>query len=295
MIPIIQQLINGLVIGAIFSLIALGLTMIYGVLRVLHFAHGAVYMLGAYFGFVLLSTYTNNIWISLLISSILTGILGILISVLIYNPIIKAKTHPIAPLIAGLGAYMVLSELARIIWGPYTRSFSIGFSLINFNLGAFSLSFGQLSILLITISIIIILHFFLKYTKLGLSIRAVSQDPDTSSIYGVNVNAVIYLTFFVGSAFAGLAGLLVGIYYNSIYPSMGLSPLSVAFAVIIIGGMGSILGSILGGFLLGIISTILFVYLNLPLSSYGYIFLILILFLIFRPTGLFGKEEEVRA
>ncbi|MGB9762559.1 MAG: branched-chain amino acid ABC transporter permease [Thermoplasmata archaeon] len=295
MIPIIQQLINGLVIGAIFSLIALGLTMIYGVLRVLHFAHGAVYMLGAYFGFVLLSTYTNNIWISLLISSILTGILGILISVLIYNPIIKAKTHPIAPLIAGLGAYMVLSELARIIWGPYTRSFSIGFPLINFNLGAFSLSFGQLSILLITISIIIILHFFLKYTKLGLSIRAVSQDPDTSSIYGVNVNAVIYLTFFVGSAFAGLAGLLVGIYYNSIYPSMGLSPLSVAFAVIIIGGMGSILGSILGGFLLGIISTILFVYLNLPLSSYGYIFLILILFLIFRPTGLFGKEEEVRA
>lgn len=295
MIPIVQQLINGIFIGALFSLIALGLTMVYGVLRVLHFAHGAVYMLGAYFGYLILTFYTNNIWISLFLASVFTGFLGIALSILIYNPIIKAKTHPLAPLIAGLGAYMVLSELARIIWGPYTRSFNVGFPSISYNFDLFSLNFGQLSILIITTIIIVALHIFLKYTKLGLSIRAVSQDPDTASVFGINVSRVTYMTFFIGSSLAGLAGLFVGIYYNSIFPSMGLSPLSIAFAVIIIGGMGSIIGSIFGGLLLGILSTLLFVYLDLPLSSYGYIFFILILFLIFRPRGIFGREEEVRA
>jgi branched-chain amino acid transport system permease protein len=295
MIPLIQQLINGIFIGALFSLIALGLTMVYGVLRVLHFAHGAIYMMGAYFGYLLINFYINNIWISLILAGLFAGFLGIALSFLVYNPIIKVKTHPLAPLIAGLGAYFVLSESARIIWGPYTRSFYIGFPTISFNFGLFSLNFGQLSILIITIIIIIILHIFLKYTKLGLSIRAISQDREISSVFGINVNNVIYMTFFIGSFFAGLAGLFIGIYYNSISPSMGLSPLSIAFAVIIIGGMGSIIGSILGGFLLGIISTLLYVYFNLPLSTYGYIFLILILFLIFRPRGIFGKEEEVRA
>lgn len=287
----LQQLLNGVSLGSIYALLALGYTMVYGIMNLINFAHGDVYMIGAYIGFVATSLLGLGFIPALLLSMIISALLGMAIEKVAYRPL--RNSSRIALLITAIGVSLLLEYVTMYIAGPDTRSFPTILSNKEFHFinGQITISSMQLYILVISIILMLLLQFIVQRTKIGKAMRAVSMDQDAAQLMGINIDTTISATFALGSALAGAAGILVGLYYNSIDPLMGITPGLKAFIAAVFGGIGSIPGAMVGGMLLGMIETLVSGYLN---SNYrdAVAFIILIIILLIKPSGLLGKSNR---
>jgi branched-chain amino acid transport system permease protein len=292
MTEFLQQLINGLSLGAIYALIALGYTMVYGVLRFINFAHSDVFMVGAFAGFYLSNYFPHEtIWgglIVLMAAMLICAVLGILIERFAYRPLRGGSTLNV--LITAIGVSLLLENAGQLIFKPDPKPFPALFPTHNFNFGGIVLSSNQLAVFLVTIVLLIALRFIVQQTKIGTAMRALSFNRTAASLVGINNDIVISFTFGLGSALAAAGGILYSTNYPAIDPLMGILPGLKAFVAAVLGGIGNIPGAALGGLLLGIIET--FVNAS-PWSTYtdAIAFTLLILILLFRPAGLLGKLQ----
>jgi len=288
---IIQQLINGVSLGSIYALIALGYTMVYGIINLINFAHGDVLMIGAYIGFALTGIFGFSFFPALITSMVACGILGMVIEKVAYKPLRGASR--ISNLITAIAVSLFLQYGMMYFVGPESRTYKevLPSSQINVMGTGAVIDIKSFYIIGITVMLMIILMYITNRTKIGKSMRALSQDKDAAELMGINVNKTISYTFFIGSALAGAAGVLIGVYYSTLNPLMGATPGLKAFVSAVIGGIGIIPGAVFGGFFLGLIETLV--------SSIGgslykdaVAFLILILVLLIKPTGLMGYKEQ---
>lgn len=282
-----QQLANGITIGSIYALIALGLTMVYGVLRILHIAHAGIYAFGAYSGLVAFRL-VGNFWLSFVIAMILSAGAGYLVQHFLYAPLLSRPR--IVPLIASIGLFISLEEVFRILGGPYVLPYpaQTGFSAVT--LGSVRITEYQILIFVITFPLLGILWYIMNKTKIGLAMRATSQDMEIVSAMGIHADRMVAVNFLIGSALAGAAGVLVGVYFNSVYPTMGSVPAYKALAIIVLGGLGSVPGAVIAAMFIGLSETLLMGMLAIPLPRDALAFIIMIAVLMFRPHGLLGKE-----
>ena len=285
----VQQLINGVSLGSIYALIALGYTMIYGIIKLINFAHGDVYMFGAYVGFFAISVAGLPIFAALLISMAVTGCLGMIIERLAYKPLRHAPR--ISLLITAIGVSFFLEYAGMYFVTPTPRTFpetSLNFA---FEVGGFIVNGQQLLIFGITIVLMALLTYIVQKTKLGKAMRAASFDTETAQLMGIDSDRVISMTFCIGSALAAAAGVLVGVYYNTIDPLMGIMPGLKAFVAAVLGGIGILPGAVVGGIILGVIEALVAGFLSSTFRDAA-AFAILILVLLIKPSGLFGKNTN---
>lgn len=283
-----QQLINGLMLGASYSLVAIGYTLIFGVLRLLHFAHGEVFMLGAFFGLHVVLVWSGaNIYVAIMGAMIGTGIVGWLIAVLAVRPV--SNKNPLAPLISTIGVTIVLQNVAIRVFGGAQVAFPQTIDPAVYNFAGLTLSSVQIFILVTALALMVILWLFIDRTRMGRAIRAVAESHETAALLGVNVNRVVMFTFIVASCLAGAAGVLDGVKNSAISPFMGLEVAVTALVVMLLGGLGNILGAMVAGLLVGMVEILSAAYLGTSLREF-FTFVILILILLYRPTGLFGTQ-----
>lgn len=288
----LQQLVNGLSIGFTYALVAVGFTLVYGVLELVNFAHGSFYLLGAYVGITLLGFITNDIYLVIILSILFSGILGMLMDVSILKPIRKTDMG-ISALIATLGISNIINNLIIVIYGSETKSFPDIFSRNRFDLGKIIIKWNQVGIAVVSIVVMGVLSICIYKTKMGRGMRAISQNPKAALLMGVPVSRIISLTFFFGTACASLSGCMVASYYRAIDTSMYLAICLKTFAAVVLGGVGSIYGAMIAGVLIGVLETLATAYLS---SNYrdAVAFVILIVVLIFCPNGLFGHKKAVK-
>ncbi len=286
---ILQQLINGLSIGSIYALIALGYTMVYGIIQLINFAHGDVYMVGAYVGYATMTFLGLDFFTSLLLAMAVCALLGVVIERVAYKPL--RNSTRIAVLITAIGVSLLLEYVMMYVVGAQSRAYPAlpGYLTRTFVLGPVTVTSMQIMIVAISVLLMIVLQFIVQRTRLGKAMRAVSQDRDAAQLMGISVDNTISFTFALGSALAGAAGVLVGVYYNSINPLMGILPGLKAFVAAVLGGIGLIPGALLGGYVIGATET--------AVSAFGFsmlrdavVFALLILVLIVKPSGLLGKN-----
>lgn len=289
MIQFIQQLINGLSLGSIYALIALGYTMVYGIIKLINFAHGDIYMLGAYIGFFATTYLGLSFFPALIMSMVVCAFIGVVIERVAYKPLRKASR--IAALITAIGVSYLIEALVQRFMGTGVKTYPNVVAETTMHLGEVIISTKQIWIFIITISLMVILQYVVKHTRIGRSMRAVSVDSEAAQLMGVNVDTTISITFAIGSALAGAAGVLVGVYYNSINPLMGMVPGVKAFIAAVFGGIGIIPGAMLGGFFIGIVETLVVGY-GSSLYKDLVVYLILIIVLIFKPSGLLGRNKK---
>jgi branched-chain amino acid transport system permease protein len=282
-----QQMVNGISLGSIYALIALGYTMVYGIIKLINFAHGDVYMIGAYIGFAATTYAQLGFFPALIISMASCAVLGMVIERVAYKPL-RASTR-IAVLITAIGVSLLLEYVMMFFVGAEVRSYPVLLSSRVFHLGNIVINMQQIYIVATAIALMILLQFIVHKTKTGKAMRAVSIDRDAAQLMGIKVDNTISVTFAIGSAFAGAAGVLVGIYYNSIDPLMGIMPGLKAFIAAVFGGIGNIPGAMIGGVAIGIMETLVSGYGN---SMYrdAVVFAFLIIILILKPSGLLGKN-----
>lgn len=284
----IQQIINGLSLGSVYALVALGYTMVYGIIKLLNFAHGDVYMVGAFVGYFIISNFNLGFFPTLVMTMLITGVIGVIIYQIAYRPL--RNSTRIASLITAIGMSYLLQNGMIYFAGPQTRSFPQIIENKMFNLGPVNISTMQLLMLVTTISLMIALQLIVQQTKLGKAMRAVSNDPEAAQLMGINTNLVISFTFFLGSMLAGAGGMLVGMYYNTITPTMGAGPGLKAFIAAVVGGIGSIPGAMIGGYLIGMTEVMISAFGNSMIRD-AVVYLILIIILLVRPNGILGKFE----
>ncbi|HMQ98296.1 MAG TPA: branched-chain amino acid ABC transporter permease [Ignavibacteria bacterium] len=299
MTEFIQQVFNGLSLGSIYALIALGYTMIYGILRFINFAHGDVFMIGAFSGYYLGIIFAfasvsgfASLGMALLImigAMVICGLLGFTVEKLVYKPLRKSPKLTI--LITAIGVSLFLEYGGQLVFGADPKSFP---SLLEnkpvVNLAGAVIGSNPL-VVLVTAGILMVgLRLIVMKTKIGTAMRAVSYNPTAASLMGININAVISFTFIIGSSLAGAAGILYGLNYPSIDPLMGILPGLKAFVAAVLGGIGNIPGAALGGMIIGLLETFVTGYIS-PTYRDAIAFGILILILLFKPTGLLGKKE----
>ena len=271
----LQQLINGVSLGSIYALIALGYTMVYGIIKLINFAHGDIYMVGAYVAFFATTFLKLSFFPALLVSMIVAATLGMVIERLAYRPLRKAPK--IAILITAIGVSLLLEYGGMLLVTPQPRTFPALFEAQVFNFGNIVVNSQQVVILAISIVLMIILTYVVHRTKIGKAMRAVSFDTDAARLMGIDVDRVISSTFAIGSALAAAAGMLVGVYYNSIDPLMGIMPGLKAFVAAVLGGIGVIPGAMVSGFISSTFRD-------------AAAFAILIIILLLKPSGLLGKN-----
>ncbi|MZH55994.1 branched-chain amino acid ABC transporter permease [[Clostridium] innocuum] len=284
-----QQLVNGLSIGSIYALIALGYTMVYGIIKLINFAHGDIYMLGAYVGFISIAQLHLGFFSALLLAMVVCGVLGVIIERIAYKPLRNATR--IAALITAIGVSYFLEYSTQKIMGPGVKTYPSVLSNQTFHVFGIQIQMQQIYILAITIILMLALQFIVRKTKIGRSMRAVSVDADAAKLMGINVDATISYTFAIGSALAGAGGVLVGMYYNTINPLMGMVPGIKAFVAAVFGGIGIIPGAMFGGFFIGIVEALVTAY-GSSLYKDAVVYAILILILIIKPAGLLGKNVK---
>lgn len=288
----LTTLISGLSLGSIYALIALGYTMVYGIAKMLNFAHGDVIMVGAYTVIVSMMTLGLPVWVALVLSVVICTVLGVTIERVAYKPLRKAE--PLTVLITAIGVSYLLQNLALIIFGSTQKSFPTVFNVDSIHFGSVSMSGESVVTLAVTIVIMIALSLFINKTRAGKAMRAVSQDKEAAELMGISVNRTISLTFAIGSALAAVAGVFYGATYGFIGPFTGSMPGIKAFVAAVFGGIGSIPGAMVGGLLLGVLESMSKAYISTELSD-AIVFASLIVVLLVRPTGLFGKviKEKV--
>ena len=285
----LQQLINGISLGSIYALIALGYTMIYGILKLINFAHGDIYMLGAYFGFVATTMFGFSFLPAILFAMACAAVAGIIIERIAYRPMRNAPR--IAILITAIGVSFLLEYGMMLIATPQPRTFPAVFSADVYHLGPLVVNSQQVVILVSAIILMAVLTYIVQYTKIGKAMRAVSFDTDAARLMGINIDRVISATFALGSALAAAGGVLVGIYYNSIDPLMGMVPGIKAFVAAVLGGIGIIPGAMVGGIILGVVEAMVSGFISSTFRDAA-AFAILIIILLIKPTGLLGKNEH---
>lgn len=240
----LQQLVNGLILGSVYALLALGYTMVYGIIKLINFAHGDIYMMGAFMGYFLINSLHLNFFLALILAMIGTAVLGVLVEFLAYRPL--RNSTRIAALITAIGVSFFLEYVMVYFVGANTRSFPQVIETVRYNFGPISLTNIQLMILLISLILMVLLQVIVQKTKMGKAMRAVSVDSDAAQLMGINVNRTISFTFALGSALAGAAGVLIALYYNSLEPLMGMTPGLKSFVAAVLGGIGIIPGAALG-------------------------------------------------
>ena len=288
----IQYLINGISLGSIYALIALGYTMVYGIAKMLNFAHGDVIMVGAFTVYTICSTLGLHPILGIIIAVVLCTALGITIEKVAYKPLRKAAS-PLAVLITAIGVSYLLQNLALLIFGANTKSFTsvITMEPIKIADGQISISGETLVTILVCIVIMIALMIFINKSKVGQAMLAVSEDKGAAQLMGINVNSTIAITFAIGSALAAIAGVLLCSAYPSLTPYIGSMPGIKAFVAAVFGGIGSIPGAFIGGILLGIIEIFGKAYISSQLSD-AIVFAVLIIVLLVKPSGLLGKNIQ---
>lgn len=285
----LQQIINGISLGSIYALMALGYTMVYGIIKLINFAHGDIYMIGAYVGFAVTTFAGLGIFPALIISMTACALLGMSVEKIAYKPL--RNSTRIAVLITAIGVSLFLQYTMMYFVGAEVKSYPRLLSERVFHFGEVRINIQQIYIIIISIVLMVILQYVVKKTKTGKAMRAVSADKDAAELMGINVDNTISVTFAIGSALAGAGGVLVGIYYNSIDPLMGSMPGLKAFVAAVFGGIGSIPGAMIGGLSIGMLETLFSGYGN---SMYrdAAVFAFLIIILILKPSGLLGKNTK---
>ena len=286
---LLSNIINGISLGSVYAIIALGYTMVYGIAKMLNFAHGDVIMVGAYISFC--STVYLNLpaWVSILFAMIVCTVLGVLIEGLAYKPLRKASS--LAVLITAIGVSYFLQNAALLIWGSAPKTFSsvVPFGSLSLFNGSLIITAESIVTVIACVLIMVFLTLFTKKSKMGKGMRAVSEDKDAAELMGINVNVTISMTFAIGSALAAIAGVLLCSAYPVLIPTTGSMPGIKAFTAAVFGGIGSIPGAMIGGILLGIIEIFSKSYMSTALSD-AIVFAVLIIVLLVKPTGLLGKK-----
>ena len=290
MTQFLQQLVNGLSLGSIYALIALGYTMVYGIIKLINFAHGDIYMLGAFTAFYATTVFHLNFFLALIVAMVLCGVLGVLIERIAYKPLRHATR--ITALITAMGVSYILEYTTQYFAGSEVKTFPE--DVLNnavFQIGGIQISQQQIYIIAVTLILMLALTYIVGRTRMGRAMRAVSVDEKAAELMGISVDRTISFTFLLGSVLAGAAGVLVGVYYNSINPLMGMVPGLKAFIAAVFGGIGIIPGAMIGGFAIGIAETMVVAY-GSSLYRAAIVYVILILILIIKPAGLLGKNVK---
>jgi len=285
-----QQLINGIALGSTYALIALGYTMVYGIIQLINFAHGEIYMVGAFAALVLVTVFKMSIFLAMVLAMVVCLLLGVIIEFVAYRPL--RRSSRLSALISAIGVSTFLSTLVLLIFGADAKGFPDDvFPVVQMRIGAAEVSSLQLLIIGVSALLMLGLEFIVHHTKIGKAMRATSQDYTTAALMGVNVNLVISFTFALGSALAAAGGVLVGIYFNAVSFNMGLMAGLKAFAAAVLGGIGSIPGAMLGGVVLGVVEVL---GVAAGYSSYkdAIAFAILVAVLMIKPNGLLGQKIQ---
>jgi branched-chain amino acid transport system permease protein len=297
---LLQQLINGLTIGSFYALIALGYTMVYGVLKLINFAHGDLFMLGAYVGLVTLMGLVVNMGVSasllillllFLIVMVAIALAGVVLERVAYRPLYRAGRLP--PVVSALGAAIFIQNGVMLLYGARYRTYPEEFKAIIpeiiWTIGGARISLMQVAMLIIAFALMAALYLFVQYTRVGTAMRAVSLDHDTARLMGIDVYRIIVLVFLIGPALGAAGGVMVGLFYGRIYFTLGWGYGLKAFTSAILGGIGNIPGAMIGGLLLGIIEALATGFVSDAWKN-AIAFVVLILILIARPTGLLGER-----
>ncbi len=294
-----QQIINGLTLGSVYALIALGYTMVYGILELINFAHGEIYMLGAYLGIIILGFFTAigltaySLPVALALTFVLTIVFcasyGFTMEKVAYKPLRQAPK--LSPLISAIGVSIFLQNYVMITQGSTDKVFPSVIGNAGFSFATSQVSYLQIAIISVSGLIMLLLHAFISRTKIGKAMRAVAQDKNMAALVGINTDNIISITFIIGSGLAAVAGMMVSVYYGLVNYSIGYSAGIKAFTAAVLGGIGNIPGAMFGGILLGLIESLGAAYISSEYKD-AYAFIILIIILLVKPTGLFGKASE---
>lgn len=285
---ILQQGINGIVVGGLYVLVALGLTLIYGVLVQINFAHADIVTLGAFAAYFVAQLLSGNYFVGIAVALIIGGVLGWLINAAIFTPL-RERGSELLPLIATIGASIMLQNAMLLLFGPIPYAFSTPYSSKVIRIGSLFFTLQNVLIILVSTATIALLYAFMKFTFLGKALRAVSQDRDTAALMGINPNYLIMLTFIIASALAGMSGALLGPVLV-LTPFAGTSVIVKAFAIVIIGGFGNVEGTIIAGLIVGLIESYTTQFLDPGLIDIT-VFALLLIMLAVRPTGLIAEKR----
>lgn len=300
---VLQQTINGLTMGAIYAIVGLGYTMVYGIIRLINFAHGAVFMVGAYVGLSMLEFLGGAhpaigivpaLLLALVIPALVCAGLGFAMDTFVYRKLRARRAHLLIPLIAALGISLILETSSMLIWGKEFKVYPAILPVWHVNFAGAVLNSQQIMLLVICLAMMLGLHLFVQKTRLGRAMRAASLDPNAARLVGVDVDKIILLTFAIGSALAAVAGVLYGLYYGSVNFRMGYVPGLKAFTAAVLGGVGNIPGAMLGGLIIGLLETFGAAYISGEWKD-AIAFIILITVIVVRPTGLLGERIAERA
>ncbi len=286
----LDQIINGLQLGFVYALIALGYTMVYGIIKLINFAHGDVFMVGAFVGYFGYARWGLPLPVAILASMAVCALLGITIERIAYRPLRYAPK--ISALISALGVSLFIEYFCslRFVFGPNYRVVERPFAEVHWNLGGITVSNIQLMIAAVVIFMLLLLQYLLHRTKIGMAMRTVSYDHDAARLMGINVDSIISVTFAIGSALAAAGGVLYAIAYPQIQPFMGIMPGLKAFTAAVLGGIGIVPGAVLGALIMGQVETLTAAFLSSQLRD-AIAFAILIAVLMFRPNGILGKTK----
>lgn len=289
---LLQQLVNGVMLGSTYSLIAIGYTLVFGVLQLVHLAHGEVFMIGAFIGLQIVLLADVGPAPALVAAVLGTALLGILIELVAFRPIRVRGGHFLAPVISTIGVGIVLQEVATNIFGGEQVGFPHKMEPVVHQLGPITVTSVQLLILGVAVALMAALHLFVTRTTMGMAMRATAESVLTARLLGINANRIIVLTLAIASGLAGAAGVLVGLSFNAISPFMGIDMGIKGLAIMLFGGLGNIYGAMAGGIILGIVEVLSVAYL---VSSYrdAFAFTMIIVILLARPRGLFGSAYHV--
>jgi branched-chain amino acid transport system permease protein len=288
LIEFTQQVVNGLSLGAIYALIALGYTMVYGIIKLINFAHGDIMMVGAYVGFFSVTILGANIVVAMIAAMIICALLGVIIEKTAYKPL--RNSTRIAALITAIGVSLFLEYSTIVVIGPAQKVFPhSAFPLKEYHIAGLTLLNKQVFVFISAVVLMLILQYIIKRTKTGKAMRAVSLDQEAAVLMGISVDKTISMTFAIGSALAAAAGVMIGVYYQTINPLMGIVPGIKAFVAAVLGGIGIVPGAMVGGFVIGILETMVSGY-GSSLYRDAVAYAVLIIILLIKPTGLFGKN-----
>ncbi|MBP3891314.1 MAG: branched-chain amino acid ABC transporter permease [Solobacterium sp.] len=284
---ILSYLINGLGLGSVYAIIALGYTMVYGIAKMLNFAHGDIIMVGAYLSFFAMTRFQLPVIVSVALAVLGCTILGVVVERLAYKPLRQATS--LSVLITAIGVSYFLQNSAQLLWSSSTKVYPTIISNGAIKIGSLSISYLSILTILVCILVMTCLTLFVNKTKTGQAMRACAEDKGAAQLMGINVNHIISITFAIGSGLAAIAAVLLCAAYPSVSPTLGSMPGIKAFTAAVFGGIGSIPGAFLGGILLGVIETLTKAYISTQLSD-AIVFAVLIIVLLIKPAGLLGKK-----
>lgn len=285
----LTQLFNGLALGMVYGLVAIGYSLVFGILDLINFAHGATYAFGAILTWYLVSCLGVNILVACAVSILVTGILGILLEYFGLRPLRKKNANAIAALITTIGLSYIIENCLTIVFGSQAQRFNVNLDFAEFQIAGVSIGSSKLVITGIALILLLILFFIIRKTKLGLAMRAVGQSQSAAAISGISVNRVVMFAFFLSGACAAIAGTLIGSYYQMVSPSMGTAVGNKAFAAAVVGGLGSLPGAVIGGLVVGLSEGLAAAYLGGTYTD-TIAYIVLFVVLMIKPSGIFNAK-----